>query len=129
MEKKYPRELSGGEQQRLAIGRALILSPDLLLLDEPFSALDAMTRERLQDKLWSIKNERPQPQDLTMLIVTHSIEEAVYLSDKIHIMDTRGRVYSLENKTSGRDYRKSSEYFNQCVMVRQELERISGGSL
>ena len=87
-EKAYPRELSGGERQRLAIGRALILEPDLLLLDEPFSALDAMTREELQDRLWQWGREAGK--NLTLVMVTHSIEEAVYLGDRIHIMNRQG---------------------------------------
>jgi ABC-type nitrate/sulfonate/bicarbonate transport system ATPase subunit/ABC-type nitrate/sulfonate/bicarbonate transport system permease component len=81
-EKRYPRELSGGMKQRLAIVRALAAEPDLLLMDEPFSSLDALTREDAQDFLLSVREKRP----LTVIIVTHSIEEAVYLSDRIYVM-------------------------------------------
>lgn len=127
-EKKFPNQLSGGEQQRLAIGRALVLKPDLLLLDEPFSSLDAMTRERLQNRVWSLKNSPREREDgkITMLIVTHSIEEAVFLSDRIHIMEPSGSLHTLENHSSGPEYRKSKEYFEHCVSVRRLLEEKTG---
>jgi NitT/TauT family transport system ATP-binding protein len=81
-EKFYPRELSGGMKQRLAIVRALAAEPELLLMDEPFSSLDALTREDAQDFLLSVKRERR----LTVVMVTHSIEEAVYLADSVYVM-------------------------------------------
>jgi ABC-type nitrate/sulfonate/bicarbonate transport system ATPase subunit/ABC-type nitrate/sulfonate/bicarbonate transport system permease component len=81
-EKRYPREISGGMKQRLAIVRSLATEPDLLLMDEPFSSLDALTREDAQDFLLSVREKRP----LTVIIVTHSIEEAVYLSDRVYVM-------------------------------------------
>lgn len=125
LEKKFPNQLSGGEQQRLAIGRALILDPDLLLLDEPFSSLDAMTRERLQNRVWSLKDRTVGDggEKITMLMVTHSIEEAVFLSDTIHIMDCSGNLSPIDNISSGPEYRKSPEYFAHCVLVRSELEK------
>ncbi len=128
MERKFPSQLSGGEQQRLAIGRALVLDPDLLLLDEPFSSLDAMTRERLQDRLWSLKKDSAGAvhPGMTIVIVTHSIEEAVYLSDRIHIMNSMGSIYSIDNSSSGPEYRKSTEYFGRCVQVRSYFERQAG---
>jgi NitT/TauT family transport system ATP-binding protein len=128
LEKKFPNQLSGGEQQRLAIGRALILDPDLLLLDEPFSSLDAMTRERLQNRIWALKDRTVGDggEKITMLMVTHSIEEAVFLSDTIHIMDSSGNLFPVENVSSGPEYRKSPEYFAHCVLVRSELEKRMG---
>lgn len=126
----YPGELSGGERQRLAIGRALILDPDLLLLDEPFSALDAMTREQLQDRLWQLTHdETGRSSGLTVVIVTHSIDEAVFLSDRIHIMDSGGYIHSMNNKSSGPGSRMSREYFDRCVALRQEFEEHAGNFL
>jgi len=119
----FPSQLSGGERQRLAIGRALILEPELLLLDEPFSSLDAMTREVLQERLLSIKKKSNR--SMTVIHVTHSIEEAVFLSDTIHILNNRGEMHRVENNPGGNPYRMSPDFFEHCVTVRRELERRS----
>lgn len=84
-EKMYPKELSGGMAQRVNIARALVNEPEILFLDEPFGALDALTRMQLQNELLKIRTKLKN----TMLLVTHDIDEAVYLADKIIVLGNR----------------------------------------
>jgi ABC-type nitrate/sulfonate/bicarbonate transport system ATPase subunit len=85
----YPHQISGGMQQRVGIARALSKQPDILLMDEPFGAVDAQTREQLQEELLKIWNQT----NTTVVFVTHSIDEAIYLSDRVVVMQGRpGRI-------------------------------------
>lgn len=124
LEKRYPGALSGGQQQRVAIARTLVSRPEVLLMDEPFSALDALTREGLQELL----SELVSGTDIITIIVTHSIEEAVYLGRHVHVMaeGTCGVMKkSFENPGAGRaGFRSASEYFECCNMVRREMRNV-----
>lgn len=120
---RFPNQLSGGEKQRVAIARALALRPSLLLLDEPFSSLDALAREHLQNLILSICGQKK----LGLVHVTHSIEEAVFLGEKALVMN-EGR-YDLismdEMKMNERDpeYRKSELFHQYCNLLRAYLKR------
>ena len=125
-EKAYPYELSGGMQQRAAIARALAYNPKILLLDEPFGALDERTRHRLQEELLEIW----QREKKTIILVTHNIDEAVFLASKIFIM--RDRPGSIEEEVSvdlprPRD-RRSKEFIDLHIKIREILEEILVGN-
>jgi NitT/TauT family transport system ATP-binding protein len=91
-ESAYPHQLSGGMQQRVAIARSYVLEPDVLLMDEPFGALDAQTRVVMQEEL--IKLSRVNPR--TVLFITHAVDEAVYLADRVVVMTRRpGRIREI----------------------------------
>ena len=121
--RSYPAQLSGGQRQRVAIARSLVTDPDLLLMDEPFSALDAMTRESLQDLLLGLWAE----QRFTFVLVTHSIEEAVFLGRHIAVLSPRpGRLIKiLDNPGMGRaDFRLSDSFHAMCSTIRQTMEGL-----
>jgi NitT/TauT family transport system ATP-binding protein len=115
---KFPSQLSGGQKQRCSIGRTLVLEPDLLLLDEASSALDAINRERLQDLILRMYKKR----GMTLVIVTHSIEEAVFLGQKIAVME-HGRIkHIIDNPHFGdENIRLSEDYYRICLEVRKWL--------
>ena len=116
----YPGELSGGMRQRVGLARAVALDADLLLMDEPLSALDALRREDLQDVLLELWQRRGHAQ----VLVTHSIEEAVFLGKRIVVMTPRpGRVGSIvENPGMGdAGYRQSAAFYERCASVRELL--------
>ncbi len=106
----YPHQLSGGMKQRVAIGRVLANDAKLALMDEPFGALDAMTRERLQEELLAIW----RASDLSVVFVTHSLEEAIYLADRVVVMSPGpGRIVAEERIALERPRDVSSPEFNE----------------
>jgi NitT/TauT family transport system ATP-binding protein len=120
----YPRQLSGGQQSRVALARALILEPSLLLMDEPFAALDAITREELQDDLLQMCRSR----GTTVLFVTHDITEAVYLADRIAVMDGGRIVQDIHvdiAKPRASRTRYSAEFSRHCAQVREAMDDAS----
>jgi NitT/TauT family transport system ATP-binding protein len=123
-----PWQLSGGMQQRIAIARALAAHPQLLLMDEPFGALDEMTREHMQAELLSICNQT----NSTVVFVTHSIPEAVYLSTKVVVMSPRpGRITEIVDVDLDRartdDTREAAGFYAKITEVREALRRVEQG--
>ena len=101
---KYPSQLSGGMRQRLALARALSVEPKIILMDEPFAAVDSLTRERLQDDLLALW----QSSGVTIVLVTHDVEEAVYLSDEVIVFSpSPGSIRNRFNITTPRPRRRS----------------------
>lgn len=121
-EKAYPRELSGGMAQRVAIARALLRNPDVLLLDEPFGALDAFTRSHMQEVLLDIwQNNRT-----TMLFVTHDLDEAVFLGERVVIMNPRpGHIRSIQPIDLPFPRKRTSSSFQELrTKVLREFEKV-----
>jgi NitT/TauT family transport system ATP-binding protein len=123
---KYPSELSGGMKQRVAIGRALANDPAIVLMDEPFGALDALTREVMQDELLGIWLEQRK----TIIFVTHSIREAVFLGGRIEVMSARpGRIkesvqvpLTYPRDRAGLEFLEIERHVEQ--LVKSEAERV-----
>lgn len=121
---QYPNQISGGQRQRTAIARTLVLEPDLLLMDEPFGALDAMTRENLQ----ALTLELHAEQGLTTLLVTHNIEEAAMMGKKILVLGQPPNRQPLvvENPNAGQPtYRTTEAFFRQCNNLRALLGEVT----
>jgi NitT/TauT family transport system ATP-binding protein len=120
---KYPYQLSGGMQQRVSIARALAFQPKILLMDEPFGALDEMTRERMNNELLSIW---ARLKDMTVIFVTHSIAEAVYLSSRVVVMSPRpGKISEIIDidlpRPRGPETRDMDAFFHYTSEVRHAL--------
>ncbi|MCD7902535.1 MAG: ABC transporter ATP-binding protein [Oscillospiraceae bacterium] len=121
----YPHELSGGMQQRVSIARALATEPHILLMDEPFSALDEFTREKLHDDLLRICHTK----DMTIVFVTHNISESVYLSDRVVVMSPHpGRVSAVVDITLPHprtpEMRSMPEYYDYIARIRASFEGV-----
>ena len=125
---KFPHELSGGMQQRVAIARAFAMQPDVILMDEPFAALDTFSRYRLQDELVRIQSQKKT----TILLVTHDIDEAVYLSDRVLIMSSHpGKIYKEMKITQTKPRDRSHgdfHYFRKKILDEFELSGIPNTS-
>jgi len=119
---RYPKELSGGQQQRVAIARAFILKPDLLLMDEPFSALDAISREEMQALFLNIWQEH----NVTTVFITHSVDEALYLGSKIVVFSAApGSILEIIDNPcfQAEDLRDRDEYYEMSMQLRKLLNK------
>lgn len=122
---RYPAELSGGMKQRLALARAMVLDVDLLLMDEPLSALDALLRQDMQDEFMRLKKEHGYAQ----ILVTHSVEEAVLMGKRVIVMgEEPGRIIEILDNPGAEDpsYRDSEQSLAVCVQLRQLLATGGG---
>jgi len=119
---KYPGQISGGQRQRTAIARTLVLHPDVLLMDEPFAALDAPTREALQTLTLTLCAEV----GLTVILVTHSIEEAAFMGQNVLLLHEPPNItpqWVSNPHCSGRAYRESNTYRATCAQLRAKLTK------
>jgi NitT/TauT family transport system ATP-binding protein len=117
-EDRYPRELSGGMKQRVAIARVLATNPKILMMDEPFASLDALTRHAMQKQLLEVWQRR----QATVLFVTHSVEEAIFLADEIVTVSARpGRILDIQTVHDERPRNPVSDNFNKTRKILMEL--------
>ncbi len=122
LEKRYPRELSGGQQQRVSLARAFFLRPDVLLMDEPFSALDAITREEMQEVFLSLWEKYA----VSTVLVTHYVEEAIYLGQQIVVLAANpGRIAKVVDNPlfGGKDIRNQHKFFELELFLRNLLKQ------
>ena len=121
---KYPSQISGGQRQRTAIARTLAMNPELLLMDEPFSSLDALSREDLERLTLELRAET----GLTTIVVTHNIEEAVYLGQRLLLLrhPPHREPAIIENPAAGQaDYREQALFGERCTQIRELLGRTA----
>ena len=117
---QYPSQISGGQRQRTAIARTLAMNPNLLLMDEPFSSLDALTREDLERLILELRSET----EATTVLVTHNIEEAVYVGQRLLLLrrPPHREPIVIENPDAGQtDYREQSTFQSRCNQIRDLL--------
>lgn len=113
---RYPWQLSGGQRQRVGVARALVASPKVLLMDEPFGALDPLTRAEMQQTL----RELLQPRDVTVLIVTHDLPEALFLADRVVLMESGEIVTQLESREVLGSRHPAVQAYVRAVQPREE---------
>ena len=122
LKNRYPSELSGGQKQRVAIVRSFLIEPDILLMDEAFSALDEIIREEAQELFLEIWNENKKD----TFFVTHSIDEALYMGKKIVIMsNTPGQIIEIINNDlfNNKDYKRNENYSKSFSYIKNLIKR------
>lgn len=117
LQSHYPHEISGGQQQRTALARAVVGHSELLLMDEPFSSVDVLTKEKLQQTLKDLVRDKA----MTLFLVTHDIEEAVFLAEEILMMNPQGEVIErIENKAYQAN-REDEKFYKACIAIRKRM--------
>ena len=118
---KYPRQLSGGMRKRVDVARAIITKPQVLLMDEPFAALDVMTKQKLQEQFLRVWNETR----MTVIFVTHDLEEALYMADRVVVMSSHpGRITRVVDVPFGRPREKDLKTRKAFSSMRRELGHV-----
>ncbi|MFH1234697.1 MAG: ABC transporter ATP-binding protein [Candidatus Diapherotrites archaeon] len=120
----YPKDISGGMRQRVVIARTLAANPEVLLMDEPFGALDAQTRQKMQEMLLSIHREEKK----TILFVTHDIDEAIFLSDRVYLLGNRpATIQGLFDIGFQKPRKPELRYSKEFLELRKKLEKLLAG--